>query len=567
MDRYGLSGEAGQVTINISTEKFGCASENINLVIWAKICNKSQLNAIKYRCQAIECSYVKTRRSIFVYIKKEELMAKKKTISQSEIDGVRYRRTTTGKIILSQFTYLPMVMLGVLLTYVSYLQSAGYGIATAVAGVILTGITLFDGVTDPIAARIIDNINTKHGKIRILLAASYAFSALSIFVLYFVTGRGGYGMWTFILVDAIFYIGYTFYCVTQQIISPVLTNDPEQRPTINMWATLVGVLPPIIFMVLVSVLMLPKYGNEYTLPLLREMAAWVLIIGAIALALSFFGLKDADKPENFEGLTTQKEIISFKDMVKMFKENKALQAYFWSAASDRLATTMSGQAVITTLLGGVLFKNMAMNSTVSMIPMVIGMIALFPIARKNGNLGSKAGMKFWTKAGLAILVVQFVFYLALMVTGNIGEMFSVPLFFIVFVVVSSFRNIAVNGNGNATAMMMSDVIDYQCYLTGKYMPAAVSATYSFLDKFISAFGQTICLGLLALVGYTSTMPQPTDEATMPIFWVTMFISMGTVAIGWIINLLAMKINPLTKEMMVEVQKGIADKKEALENEA
>ena len=489
---------------------------------------------------------------------------KKAKLTASEIDGVQYRRTTTGKIVLCQLTYLPMVLMGVLLTYVSYLMSAGYGIATAVAGVVLTGMTLFDGVTDPIIARVIDNFNTKHGKIRYLLLIGYAISACSIFLLYRVLANGKFGLVTFILVDAIFYIGYTIYCVTQQIIPPVLTNDPQQRPQINLWATLIGIFPPIIFMVLVSNFMLPKYGNEYTVPMLGEMCLWVLGIGLVSLLLGMLGLKEADRPESFEGLTTEKERVAFKDMLTMFKENKALQAYFFSAATDRLATTMAGQAVVTTLLAGVLFKNMGLHSTLSMIPMLVGMIALFPIAKKNGKLGSKKGISFWSLLGIIESVIQFVFMYVMMVTGNIDKVLSSLPLILIYIVLSSARNIFVNGGGNATSMMMADVIDYQCYLTGKYMPAAVSATYSFLDKFISSFGSTISMWLLALVGYRNTMPQPTDEATMSIFFVTMFIQLGTPVIGWIINLVAMKINPLSKEKMVEVQKTIADKKAEVE---
>ena len=487
---------------------------------------------------------------------------KKQKFSQSELDGVQYRRTSTGKIVLAQLTYLPMVMMGVLLTYVTYLQSAGYGIATAVAGVILTCITLFDGVTDPIVARFVDNFNTKHGKIRILLLIGYAISAVSILILFLVTSNGKFGAITFVIIDAIFYIGYTIYCVTQQIIPPVLTNDPMQRPTINMWATLVGIFPPIIFMVLVSVFMLPKYNNEYTVPMLKEMCLWVVGIGLVSLLFGMLGIKDCDKPENFEGLSAQQQKVSFRDMIQMFRENKALQAYFIAAATDRLATTMSGMSVITTLLGGVLMKNMAMNSTMAMIPMVIGMVALFPIAKKNGKTGSRQGVVYWSVLDIVVCAVLFAFYFYLMVSGKFEILFSSIVLLLIWILLCSLRNICNNGNGNATSMMMADVVDYQCYLTGKYMPAAVSATYSFLDKVIGAFGSTVSLALLSLVGYKTTMPQPTDEATMPVFFVTMFISLGTPVIGYLCNLIAMKINPLSKEKMVEVQKEIAEKKEA-----
>lgn len=210
-------------------------------------------------------------------------------------------------------------------------------------------------------------------------------------------------------------------------------------------------------------------------------------------------------------------------------------------------------------------KNMGVFSVVSMIPMTIGMIALFPIAKTNGKKGSREGMKYWSIIALAESVVQFVFFFIVMKTGHMDEMMSSIGLIVVFCILQTIRGIAQNGNGNATSMMMADVVDYQCYLTGKYMPAAVTATYSFLDKMIGAFGSTITLSLLTFVGYRTTMPQPTDEATMPIFFVTMLISLGTPAIGWIVNLIAMRMNPLTKEKMVEIQKVIGEKK-AQQNE-
>ena len=58
----------------------------------------------------------------------------------------------------------------VLLGLASYVANEGYGIATAVVGLILTATRILDGVTDPIIAIIIDKMNTKFGKIRILTA-------------------------------------------------------------------------------------------------------------------------------------------------------------------------------------------------------------------------------------------------------------------------------------------------------------------------------------------------------------------------------------------------------------
>lgn len=59
--------------------------------------------------------------------------------------------------------------------------------------------------------------------------------------------------------------------------------------------------------------------------------------------------------------------------------------------------------------------------------------------------------------------------------------------------------------------MMADIIDYELDRSGKFIPAAVTGTYSFIDKLVSSFSAAIATGLVALIGYRHTMPQPTDR--------------------------------------------------------
>lgn len=61
------------------------------------------------------------------------------------------------------------------------------------------------------------------------------------------------------------------------------------------------------------------------------------------------------------------------------------------------------------------------------------------------------------------------------------------------------------------------------------------------------------------------MPQPTDELTAGIFWMTMALMYGFPIIGWIITLIAMHFCSLSKKDMVEVQKRIAEKKAAAQS--
>ena len=56
-------------------------------------------------------------------------MKDKKKTTQSEIDGVRYRRAKPGRIALSQLNSASGMCFYILMGYASYLANAGYGVA------------------------------------------------------------------------------------------------------------------------------------------------------------------------------------------------------------------------------------------------------------------------------------------------------------------------------------------------------------------------------------------------------------------------------------------------------
>ena len=140
---------------------------------------------------------------------------------------------------------------------------------------------------------------------------------------------------------------------------------------------------------------------------------------------------------------------------------------------------------------------------------------------------------------------------------------STPVLLIVYVLlVFGFNFGRLNGT-TASNVMRSDIVDYELERSGNYMAATVSATYNFIDQIVSSLGTLIATLCVAAIGYTTVMPQPTDEATFGIRVVTAFLNFGMPIIGWICSIIAMKFYKLTKEEMVHVQKRVAEKKATL----
>ena len=117
----------------------------------------------------------------------------------------------------------------------------------------------------------------------------------------------------------------------------------------------------------------------------------------------------------------------------------------------------------------------------------------------------------------------------------------------------------------ANGAMRADIVDYELDRSGKYIPAVVTATYNFIDQLVSSFGATIALGSVALIGFSTVMPQPTDAPTPGILYVTLVLMFGLPLLGFLATVIAMNGYRLTKDEMVAVQRRIADRKAVLVN--
>ena len=251
------------------------------------------------------------------------------------------------------------------------------------------------------------------------------------------------------------------------------------------------------------------------------------------------------------------------DVVEVLKHNRPLQCYIASNASDKLAQQVGSQAIIGTLINGILIGNMGLATILTVISMIPSIFFAAFGAKYVGKHGSKKGIVNFTCISMVITAVLVVFFIVID-PKQIGVMGSPAM--IIYVVLTLLQNGSNMCITTSNTSYMADAIDFELDRSGRYIPAVVSGTYSLVDKLITSFAAVIATGAVALLGYTTTMPQPTDPSTPAIFWMTMALKFGLPIIGWIITLVAMRNCPLTKEEMVNVQKRIAEKKAAAQSE-
>lgn len=483
-------------------------------------------------------------------------MEKKVKLSQSEIDGVQYRRAKLWQIILISCNAFVGMSVYSLIGLASYAASLGFGITTAVVGVVLTWTRILDGITDPMLAFIYDRVNTRFGKIRILLITGYIIEAAALMAMFVWGTEKGLGIAGFTIFYIIYVIGYTIANMTALTISPLISNDPRQRPTIGVWSTALNYLVPMVLSIILNSVMLPQFGGNYTLEFLAAACRLCLVVAGIGIILVCIGVTPYDKPENFQSLDKKESSLKIKDMIEIVKHNRPLQCYIISNASDKIAQQTTSQSVIVTMLNGILIGNMGLATILSVIGMLPSILFAVAGAKYAGKFGSQTTIVTWTRICIVISVIMWGFMIVID-----PKQIAVPgicmVLYVIFTLLKNGANMCVTTAGSA---FMCDIIDYEQDRSGRYVPAVITGVYGFIDKIVSSFSALIATGTVALIGYTSTMPQPTDTATPKIFWATTIITFGFPILGWFCTLIAMKFCHLTKEDMVEVQKRIAARK-------
>lgn len=503
-------------------------------------------------------------------------MAKEK-LTTSEVDGVQYRRAKLWQIILISCNALNGMAVYTLIGQASYAASIGFGISTLAVGGLLTFTRIFDAVTDPLLAFLYDRVNTPFGKIRPLMILGWAIQSIGVMAMFSWASSKGFGVGMFLATYMLYVIGYTIVNMTAQTLGPLLTNDPKQRPTVGVWNTVFNYVVPMAFSIILSAVLLPKYGEvvvtdsgysmNYNQAYLTAAATVTVISSLVGVILVCIGISAYDKPENFRGTNKANERLKWKDMIDVLAHNKPLQAYIISAASDKIAQQASSAAVVTTMLSGILIGNMSIGTYLSVGGMLPSIIFAIIGARYCGKHGNKESIVTWARNCIVVNLVMIAFFTVTWYTVGTKAIASFGITMILYILLTLLCNGFSMANTTAGTAFMADVIDFELDRSGKYIPAVVSGTYSLIDKIVSSFSALIATGAVALIGYTSTLPQPGDAPSNSIFWVTMFLRYGLAILGWICTLWAMRGCNLGKSEMVEVQKRIAEKRDALKSEA
>lgn len=452
--------------------------------------------------------------------------------------------------------------------YVSYFLVGIVGASVAFAGILATILRVWDGVTDPIIGFVVDKTNGKFGKNRPFIVLGQLIMAISTALIFMVcptlpqAGRLPF----YIVFYVIYIIGYTAQCVVTKSAQTCLTNDPKQRPLFTVYDSIYNVLIFSLMPVYITSFMVPKFntydasGNilvdAFSNPdFFRSLWAICAVFSAVCAACAVLGLWRKDRKEFFG--TGKPQLLRLRDYVEVLKNNRAIQMLCVSACSDKLTMSMQRNAIVTTMLFGIIIGDYnqyaAFSGITGLMGVVVPVLLVIFVAR---NMGQKQALLVGTWGGIGAAVILFgMLHFGDPTQINFGHLnLYTVLFVLLYIIMTGFGGLS----GSIVIPMTADCADYEVYRSGRYVPGLMGTLFSFIDKITSSLATAIIGLLLAMIGFKDVQPTFTTPYSEPIFWVTMFCFLGAPIIGWILNVVAMKFYPLTKEMMESIQEQIAE---------
>lgn len=445
-------------------------------------------------------------------------------------------------------TNLFLAMMG----YVSYYANGIAGIGVVLISFILTGMRVFDTVTDPIVGYIIDKTNGRFGKFRPFMIMGYVFSAVSSLLLFYTTHLVSQPLKVpyFMAVYSIYIIGYTLQTSVVKSGQTVITNDASQRPMITFFDSSFIMFAHGTVAFYVSVYLIKKYNNFNNPQLFEEFVITVIIFAGICTALAIFGIWQKDNKAYFKMEVDNKKAIHIRDYFEILKNNKPIKQLVVVAASNGFASMVYGNTTVIVMLYGILMNNYPLAG-------LIGVIIGFPnvgvtflgiqYAKKHGQ---KKAMITVTK--LAILFQAVL--MGMMIFNDLTKisLVHINLITIVFLVIFTLLNGCKSITNNMVVPMIADCTDYEYLRSGNFVPGIMGALFSFVDKGITSLGTAFVGLILSFVGFSKVFPQVDDALTPTLKWLTIFFYCIIPITSWVITLVTLKHYKLDKKAVSEL---------------
>lgn len=448
-----------------------------------------------------------------------------------------------------------------LMGYVSYYANSIAGFSVVLVSCILTGMNVFDAITDPVVGFMLDRSKGRFGKFRPFMLLGNLIMAVSAVFLHFMTHEINRYMRIpfFVAAYGLFVLGYTFQTVVAKSGQAILTNNPKQRPVSTYFDSLFVMAAFGGTAVFVANYLVPKYGGFTNEALFKEYVVWVVLCSLVCTILAMIGIASKDKVSLLKKQSTVQK-VQVRDYWDIIRHNKPIRILILAACMNKFASTVYAHTTVGVMVFGILMNNYAIAGLIGIVTAVPTMFVISAGIRVAQSMGQKRSLMLFTALGIFFQVVMT----GVLMQENINTVSFNPRhingitiwFVLVYILLNGCKSIT----NNMVVPMIADCSDYERYRSGRFVPGLMGALFSFVDKVFAALG-TAFVGLVMLVmGYNRRFPQIGDELTGELKGTTLFLYCGLPIICWLLSLFFMKFYELDKRKMFEVSKKLRREK-------
>ena len=477
-----------------------------------------------------------------------------------------------------------------ILSYIATFGNKVLGLGMVFASMMITGMRVFDAITDPIIGALMDKTNGRFGKFRPFMVIGNVVMAVSVILLYIVTPLVPADMmWLrytlFIVLYAVWVLGYTFQTSVTRSAQPVLTNDPNQRPLFTIFNTIGSLAGMGLMQVLGMVMASDNIAGDYN-------AKWFTIMTPIGVGLSIgltilaiIGIWEKDN-EKYFGIGGKQEPVKIKEYVQIIGRNKPLQRLMVAGGGCKLALSVATNLTVLCMLYGAMTqfgvttneagKLVSQNKydTLNAVMMVLGYVFSAPFFLLTVRTAQKHGQKKSLMTYVAVAFLCYIGVLALLLLWKQGnpawnlslmdnDKISINLYTVLFILFFGVGYGAYYSTADMPIPMVADCADYETYCSGKFIPGIMGTLFSLVDKLVSSLSSTVVSIALLFIGI-SELPTKGTPYAEGMNWVVIALFCIVPMCAWALTLLVMRKYELDGERIKTIQAVNAARKQAIE---
>lgn len=463
-----------------------------------------------------------------------------------------------------------------ILSYIATFGNNVLAIGTIFASVMVTGMRIFDAVTDPLIGALMDRTSGRFGKFRPFMVIGNAIMAVSVILLYMVTpGIPEHMQWlryvAFVLLYAVWVIGYTFQTSVTRSGQTVLTNDPKQRPMFTIFNT-IGSMAGMGLMQFMAPIVRSKVADYSSADFYAFLTPIGITISIVLTILAIIGIWEKDNPKYFGIGGEKQEKTKISEYIQIVKNNKPMQRLMIAGAGCKLALSIATNTTVLCVLYGCMMGN---YDGLYLPMMVLGYVCSVPFFLLTVRTSQKEGQKASLMKFVSVALICYVGVLVLLLLWNpanpafrlsiMGENgFSMNLYTVFFILCFGIGYGAYYSTADMPIPMVADCSDYETFRSGKYIPGIMGTLFSLVDKLVSSLSATVVGIAVSIIGLEN-LPTADTPYAPGMNWLVIVLFCLIPMLAWAATLAAMRGYELTGARMKEIQAVNAARRIGVEN--